>query len=843
MTKNKKNNFILMMVERLIESIRLNKIFYLACVLTFIALLTITYFTFLSDKNFSVSKLNDFAVGKVAERDIVAGRDLSYINEEATKLKERQRQAEVLPVFNFDAHITSKVLSEINSFTETFSSVEKYKGASSFANAVIEKFPNRFFERDIASLISLHDGKNYDEIIKIVSSLSKQIMDLGIIKEPDADLSLLKQDEVELITKVDNTQKYSIVKKKYFLTQSRLYEYVENILKGMGKQELTKDVLFLIEPFLTENIIFDSGATERRIQAALLEVVPVTIVIPAGETIVRQGFVVTEEMYGKLERLSLQSYSFDRRLIIGWSLFLLTLFLISTLLFSSKILGTSLSLKNRLILLVSAIFVYLIVLWLGQLKAFSSAHNLELMSVMPVTVFVMLVAILLSKKVAVLQAVVVSLLILVPLDFNFQVSIYALFSSLAGIAFIDIGEKRIDLIKTALELTFINPILAVMIIILFGNSTPLIPILFGTAINGFMTGIFILGFLPILESALNIPTNFRLMELSDLNSSVLKKMLLTVPGTYNHSILVASLSEAACRVIGANPLLARVGAYYHDIGKMENPEYFVENQTDENKHSELNPRLSATIIRSHTKLGVAHGRELHLPEEVINIIASHQGDGVISYFYHKALEKEGQNINKTDFSYPGPKPRSKEASVVMLADVVEAACRARVAKEKISDLESFFQKTIDDLVKAKIDADQLADSSLSLGEITIVKKTFVEILTGYYHSRIDYPSAKKTETKQAEAKQQEANSKAVPAPTTKASEENTRASKSLSETSNVNSNTETESSTNIEKKLAEKTNGTTQAKKTPNRRTATKLTKTTKAKSDNTNARIENDAK
>lgn len=807
MIKNKKKNFILTIIERLIESIKLNKIFYLACLITFIALLTITYFTFLSDKNFSVSKLDDFAVGKVAERDIVAKRDLSYINEEATKFKELERQSEVMPVFNFDTRITSKVLSEINSFTEIFVSTEKYKDASEFANAVVEKFPNRFFKRDLEHLTSLYDEKNYDEIIEIVSSLSKQIMDLGIIKEPNADLSLLKQDEVELITKVDNTQKYSIVKKKYFLTQNKLYEYVENILKGMRKEGLTSDVVFLIEPFLSENIIFDSDATERRVQMALLEVVPVTIVIPAGETIIEQGFIVTEEVYEKLERLSLQSYSFDRRLILGWSLFLLTLFLISTLLFSSKILGTSLSLKNRLILLVSAVFVYLIALWLGQLKAFSATHSLDLISVMPATVFVMLIAILISKKVAVLQAFIISLLILIPLDFNFQVSIYVLFSSLAGIAFIDIGEKRMDLIKTALELTFVNPILALMIIILFGSSTPVFPILFGTAINGFMTGIFILGFLPILESVLNIPTNFRLMELSDLNSSVLKKMLLTVPGTYNHSILVASLAEAACRVIGANPLLARVGAYYHDIGKMENPEYFVENQTDENKHSDLNPRLSATIIRSHTKLGVAHGRELHLPEEVINIIATHQGDGVISYFYHKAMEKEGQNINKADFSYPGPKPRSKEESVVMLADVVEAACRAKVAKEKISDLESFFQKTIDGLVKAKIDADQLAESSLSLGEITIIKKTFVEILTGYYHSRIDYPSDKKNDAKQKEAQQVEPSQKA-PSASTKTSEEKSETSKSTS--SNAKAKNETKPASKAKKTKSENTNTRTE---------------------------------
>lgn len=737
MKKYKKRSFTLFM-ERIAAKIKENKFFYLACIMSFALLLLSTYFTFISGQNFSSKILDNFAVGKVAERDIIASRSISYIDEEATNEKKREQKKNLVPVFNFDTEITSQVLRDLNTFTSEFAHASDYEDADSFASAVEKKFPDKFSPEVLRSFFDT----DYDTKMRIISSLAKQIMDMGIIAIPNAEeLAEYKSDEVELVTKVDNAQQFSTVKTEDFLSLDRLDSYVNDLLKGINKQNLSKGILSIMRAFLKPNVCYDKISTERKLELALNEVVPVTIVIPEGESIVSAGFIVTEESYAKLKRLSRESYNFDRKLIVGWTLLLLTVFILGGFLFSHTILGKSLSKKNRFILLFSMDILYLIVLWLSKLPILS--HHLQLMVFLPVTLFVMLTAILISKQVAVLQAIIMSVGILIPINFNLSIMLYALFSSLAGLACIHISDKRIDLIKTALELTLINPLLAFMMLLLFQEPIAPFPLLLGTAINGFMTGIFILGFLPILESGLNIPTNFRLMELSDLNSDILKRMLLTVPGTYNHSILLANLAEAACRKIGANPLLARVGAYYHDIGKMENPEYFVENQTGDNKHNELNPRLSATVIRSHTKLGIIKGRELHLPEEVINMIASHHGDGVISYFYRKAQELEGANVSKVDFSYPGPRPKTKEASVVMLADVVEAACRAKIAKEKVNDLNEFFSRTIDTLVKAKIEADQLSESELSMGEITVVKQTFAEILTGYYHARIDYPPEKK----------------------------------------------------------------------------------------------------
>jgi len=227
------------------------------------------------------------------------------------------------------------------------------------------------------------------------------------------------------------------------------------------------------------------------------------------------------------------------------------------------------------------------------------------------------------------------------------------------------------------------------------------------------------------------------MDLSDQNTPILRKLLLTASGTHQHSMMVAQLAENACKEIGANALLARVGAYYHDIGKMEHPEYFTENNIDsENRHTDLNPSLSVSVIKSHIKLGVEKAYQLHLPQQIIDIIAEHHGNSVITYFYNKAKEKD-ENVSSADYSYPGNPPVTKESAVVMLADVCEAACKS-LEKPTAQRLEKFIQE----LINAKIESGQLDNSALTFGELTKIRDTFVRILAAYYHGRIKYQNQK-----------------------------------------------------------------------------------------------------
>jgi putative nucleotidyltransferase with HDIG domain len=215
--------------------------------------------------------------------------------------------------------------------------------------------------------------------------------------------------------------------------------------------------------------------------------------------------------------------------------------------------------------------------------------------------------------------------------------------------------------------------------------------------------------------------------------------------------MVANLAESACQDIKANAALARVGAYYHDIGKMENPQYFVENQGDYNPHDDMDPRLSVTVIRSHVKLGVEKARQLGLPREVLNIISEHHGNSIITWFYSKALKQEENEakrspVNVEDFSYPGSPPRSRESAVVMLADVSEAAIKSMDKPTPVK-----MEKFIQELFAAKVEHGQLSNSELTFRDLEIIKKAFIGVLAGYHHSRIAYPKIEAPGTQAGES--------------------------------------------------------------------------------------------
>jgi len=359
----------------------------------------------------------------------------------------------------------------------------------------------------------------------------------------------------------------------------------------------------------------------------------------------------------------------------------------------------------------------------------------------PTALVIMILAVFLGRRPAMIMAIALPLSAYFAGAFDNHSYIIALVSGAAASIVLHKAQNRMSIIKAGLVIAAANCIAVIVVLLLREANLVDYPVmLFWAALNGIFCGMLTIGCLPPLEHALNAVTPFRLMELSDLNAPILRKLFTTAPGTYSHSLMVANLSEQACQDIGANPLLARVGAYYHDIGKMDNPDYFVENQTDHNKHDEINPRLSATIIRSHVKLGVEKANSLRLPKDVISIIGEHHGNSVISWFYNKAAENAAENeatVSSEDFSYPGNPPRSKESAIVMLADITEAAVRT-LTKPTATKIEKFIQQ----LFEAKIEHGQLSESELSFRDLEIIKDTFVRVLAGYYHTRIEYPNQK-----------------------------------------------------------------------------------------------------
>ncbi|NLK43291.1 MAG: HDIG domain-containing protein [Tissierellia bacterium] len=257
-------------------------------------------------------------------------------------------------------------------------------------------------------------------------------------------------------------------------------------------------------------------------------------------------------------------------------------------------------------------------------------------------------------------------------------------------------------------------------------------------LNGVISSILALGSLPLWENVFSVLTTIKLLELSNPNQPLLKRLLLEAPGTYHHSILVGNLAESAAESVSANPLLARVGAYYHDIGKTVRPFYFAENQFGiENPHDKLQPMQSTEIITSHTTDGISLGKDEKLPKEILDIIEQHHGDTLVAYFYHKARElNKDIDISADEFRYRGRKPQTKEAAIVMLADSSEAAVRSikDINKEKIEDM-------VRKVVKGKLNDGQLDECDITLKEIEIVIDSFVKVLTGIYHDRIEYPKS------------------------------------------------------------------------------------------------------
>ena len=256
--------------------------------------------------------------------------------------------------------------------------------------------------------------------------------------------------------------------------------------------------------------------------------------------------------------------------------------------------------------------------------------------------------------------------------------------------------------------------------------------LFAAFLGGLYSFLVVNALIPLFEVLFDYTTNLTYLNLSNLHHPLLRKLLLKAPGTYNHSVMVATLAEAAAEAIGANTVLAKCGAIYHDIGKIKRPEYFIENQHGYNPHDFLDPRESAEIIKSHVTEGIKLGKKYKLPKKVIDCIAQHHGNSLIKYFYEKA-KRMGLQVNEKDFRYPGPKPQFREAGIIMLADVVEAATRA-IKDDVDINLKQFIHK----LIQKVVDDDQLSQSGLSLKDIRLIEKVFFKILSGVYHKRIKY---------------------------------------------------------------------------------------------------------
>ncbi|MCR4622310.1 MAG: HDIG domain-containing protein [Clostridiales bacterium] len=496
--------------------------------------------------------------------------------------------------------------------------------------------------------------------------------------------------------------------------------------------ELAETMAKIAAAYIKPNYYYDEVATEAVRQAERAKVQPVTRI--KGEVIVSDGEIVTQAQYQMLYTLGMiNESSFDLWLYLGIALLVLTLLLSVGLylyMFEPKIYGRP---RKLTILTIVSVLVILSCVAVREVNVY----------IMPVTLGVLLISLLISRRAALFVNIPLAIMAstlaasggsLLNMT-TYTVVISSLVSGTVALRVLKAKQSRLQVMLAGLA-SGLSCVLATFAVRLI-SSASVMETLFISLYSGLscvLAGLLCIAVTPAFEAIFNVVTTTRLIELSNPNHPLLRRLLLEAPGTYHHSIIVANLAEAAAAEVGANGLLARVGAYYHDVGKINRPAYFTENQLGDNPHDRTDPRVSTAIITAHVKDGLSLLREYRLPEEIRLIAASHHGTSPVLFFYNKSLTENGEaNIN--DFRYPGPRPQTKEAAIVMLADTVEAASRSLTSP----DTESL-KALIEKLVRAKTEDGQLDDSPLSFADISKINAAFVTVLSGAFHERIEYPN-------------------------------------------------------------------------------------------------------
>ena len=678
------------------------------------------------------------APGALAERDISAGQDVTYIDREATRLRIEAEERLVLPIFQIDAAVTERAEAQFKDFTSTFRNLAEQNIAQGTAILMLESRFTGLLSRDILSSLATSPLKS--QILVYTDEILSAVMQTGVFSVPSEGLSRFNPDYFELRRAAGGKAGSEQKPRSSMVTKAGLEG---SIVDELGRRHLAKPLSSIVEglalAFAVENAFFDESGSLARLTRVAAKVEPVSRAVGKNEVLVRKGEIVTDEAYARIQTIRDAMSKSDTGLFLrGFGILLAAAGLVYLLL-RNNARQVGKEGRGALILgIYTSLAFYFIVILAARLGG--GGEDLAGAFLLPTALFTGVAAALAGQGFAVSYSVVLALLTASASNLNPFYLVFVLLSGIFASFSITTAKTRIDLVRAGLFQAAIQFLIGVALLAHYDLRLEEFLASAGyLAMNGFVCGVLMLATLPILEQSLNLPTRFRLLELSDVNAPALKELLTQAPGTYAHSMSVAHLAEAAAEDIGANPLLARVGAYYHDLGKIGQPEYFIENQKGVNKHDDMNPRLSATVIRSHVKLGIERARELHLPKAVVDIVGQHHGNSLIAWFYEKA-KSTAEDINREDFVYPGTPPIGKESGVVMLADAVEASTRT-LKNPSVPRLEAHVRQLILD----KVQDGQLDRCTLTLDDLEAVRHAFVRILAGQYHSRIEYPRKKEGE--------------------------------------------------------------------------------------------------
>ncbi len=508
---------------------------------------------------------------------------------------------------------------------------------------------------------------------------------------------------------------------------------LNNIVSNVSKRQVSV-IKAVLEQVIVPNLVVDEFATEIARKNAQNSVKPYEVVFQKGDKILFEGEPVTRLKRDALRQAGYNVYELNWT---GLAAIYIIVF-IGTFLFLCYMKFFEKEFLEPKYLAVSA-FLTLFLAFIGVILPTGFSPY-----VIPIPAFLILMSIFTKPRIAFVATVILLSIMSIGYQYNIQYLVAFLVLSLFSVIAISQIRyaERVDVIKTGFNIGLAGLLIVFSIYILEKclievDNVLLIKNCSFILLNGIFSAIIASGLMPLLESMFKIITPYGLAELGDHNQKLLKRLQMDAPGTYHHSLMVSNLCEAAAEAIGADPILARVGALYHDIGKLKRPLFFVENQSYfliENPHNKFTPRISKMIITAHPKDGIEIAKEYRLPQVVQNFIIQHHGEGLASYFYNQAVQEEGvENVKEEQFRYPGPKPNTKETAILMIADAVESAVRS-LKNPTPEEIENMINK----IIVERLNDGQLSDSPLTLKDIKTIAATFSRILRGMQHNRIKY---------------------------------------------------------------------------------------------------------
>lgn len=525
------------------------------------------------------------------------------------------------------------------------------------------------------------------------------------------------------------------------------FDYVENAYLQTFKLQPDVRAAYadVVRQLLEPNIVHDRIATEERLLASM-GAISVNREIKPGTVVAHNGENLTGLQAQALEQLEAKERQNDILRVIGGSIVVLMAMLF-TLLYAGRF-NRELHFNSRNILMVALPVVFAVSL--GRVILNLGGGLLLGAFAMPAGMVGILTVMLFDERFAIVLTTMACALFAVSTGLNYPYILIGLVGGYTAIASLRNLQERREVLYTGVYVALANCLMALAVGLIMNPARPELHAgLVAALVNGLVCYMLAMAALPIFENIFQITTDVLLLELTSGNHKLLQMMEEKAPGSFHHSLSVASLAEAAAEAVGAHYLLVRAGAYFHDIGKMIKPGYFTENQsTPEQKqiHSRLSPAMSTLIIKNHVKEGVELAREYRLPERVIDFIPEHHGTTLIKYFYVQALKKAEQEgsdetISEEEFRYPGPKPRSVETAILMLADSVEAIATSRFAGKTPDETE--IRRAVHEAVTEKYEDKQLSNSPLTFKDLEIIKEAFVRTLQNRFHQRVKYPTAPK----------------------------------------------------------------------------------------------------